>query len=128
LEGFILEDRDESDLDFLFAPQINFGLNLFEELCKVEHEEILFFEFGSESNNLPGGVINTHEDGPTFGVEEGDNSFEDDPFGLLVLDGKVVFFVLDVDAFGREGLAEFEIAFAVNAVGKCLLHDVKITW
>jgi hypothetical protein len=117
LEGFILEDRDESDFDFLFAPQINFGLNLFEELCEVEHEEILFFEFSSESNNLPGGVIDADEDGTAFGVEEGDNGFEYDPFGLLVLDGKVVFFVFDVDAFGREGLAELEMAFAVNAVG-----------
>ncbi len=117
MEGFIFEDRDESDFDFLFAPEIHFGLNLFEELCKVKHEKILFFEFGSESNNFPGGVINAHEDGPAFGVEEGDNGFEYDPFGLLVLDGKVVLFVLDVDAFGREGLTELEIAFAVNAVG-----------
>ena len=82
----------------------------------------MLFEFGSEPDHLSGRVINTHKNGAAFGVEKSDDGLQEDPFGLLVLDWQVVLFVLDVDAFGRERLTEFKVAFAVDAVWLLLLH------
>ena len=96
-------------------------------MCEVKHESILLFELGSDPDDFPSGVVNTHKNCSAFGVEKGDDSFEENPFGLVVLDGKVVGFVLDVDAFWGKCLAQFEVTFAVDAArlwllvhGRCL--------
>jgi hypothetical protein len=91
-------------------------------LGKVQHEQILFLEFGSKSDDFSCRIIYAHENSSAFGVEKCNDSLQKDPFGLLVFDWQVVFFVLDMDTFRWKGLTKFEVAFAVDAAKLLLLH------
>lgn len=86
MECFILEHRHEPYLNLLPVPEINFRLDVIEELREIEHKHVLLLEFRRHSDHLTGGVINTHEYRTALGVKKCHYGLEKNPLGLMVLD------------------------------------------
>lgn len=109
---FALEYWYKLDFDFFLVDQVHTGLNFFQHL--LDHKSKLIHLFAGEDNtcNFTWLIIDTNEDSATFGIEEGDNGFEQNMFQEGLSDGKGVVFELNGHTFEWKSLIEEKVAFA----------------
>jgi hypothetical protein len=88
--------------------EIYFGINLFNELLHVKFKRISFLSLEGETDDCSFAVLNSDVDGPALAVQETDDSFEDGPLRLVVLEGKRIVLILGDEIFHDEFLPLLE--------------------